>query len=158
MSLLQNEAASHAETVSCKKSRQHPDRNLIHHKIWVPTASGIPLLWRARHPQPESTRCAKSVDFSFRWLTALLYVPEIFLQVHFKLVFSFLESLDILLETYADDRFAEGHHGKHVRCGSARVAFVVRCKAVVDGFRRKTVQLLLLFSSSSEVVQMPCYL
>jgi len=31
------------ETVSCKKSRQHPDRNLIHHKIWVPAASGIPL-------------------------------------------------------------------------------------------------------------------
>jgi hypothetical protein len=26
-----------------KKSRQHPDRNLIHHKIWVPAASGIPL-------------------------------------------------------------------------------------------------------------------
>ena len=37
---------SPGKTVSKKKSRQHPDRNLISHKIWVPADSGIPLRGR----------------------------------------------------------------------------------------------------------------
>lgn len=110
MSLTQMRQLSPRENC-LKKEKPSPSRQKSYsHKIWVPADSGIPLRRRARHPLPESTRCAKSVDFSIRWLTALFQVLNVFIQIPFQGVFSLFQGFDVFLEAYTYCGFAERHH------------------------------------------------
>ena len=69
-------------------------------------------------------------------------VLKIVFQVPGQLLFGLMVLVDILLQPQAQDGLVERYHGQQVRDVLAGVAPGIGSKALVDGFRRQTVQLL----------------